>query len=245
MKATAIIQVRLKSSRLPGKALLPLGRKSVIYHVIERTKQIKNIENVIVAAGLGDDNSPLLDISKELNVDFYEGSENNVLDRFYKASLLHDSDYYIRVTGDNPLTDFHSASDALTYAVNKKADHCYVSGIPIGTGIEIISRSALKTAYEKSTENNQLEHVTPYIKENPDQFIMEKFEVKDYDNYDCRLTVDTDKDYEVMSLIYNELYTGTPISLSSAISFLKKNPEIRLINNDIEQRPMSHSSIND
>ncbi len=247
MNATAIIQVRLQSTRLKSKALLPLAGRPMIEHVIERAKAIDNVSNVILATGKctdDTDNSPLKVIAEKLSVDFFEGEPDNVLNRFYHASLIHDSDFYVRITGDNPLTDFKSAGEAVIHAEKTACDHCYVSGIPVGTGIEVISRSALERAFHSAVENHHFEHVTPYIKENPEIFKMEVYTVKKFSKYDYRLTVDTKEDYDVMAAIYDALYTGSPIELDDAIEFLDRNPEIAALNRHIEQRPMTHSSLN-
>ncbi len=243
MKSTAIIQVRLQSTRLKKKALLPLGDRPLIYHVAERAKNIDGVSHVVLAAGEGADNSPLEEIAAELRIDFFEGSGDNVLERFHQVSKLYDSQYYVRITGDNPLTDYDLAGKALHYAQERGADHCFVSGIPVGTGVEIVSKGALDLAYEKSSENHHFEHVTPFIKENPQLFKMEEYRVETPIVEKYRLTVDTAEDYELQVNIYDALYRGRPIPLGDVIEFLGKNPQLINLNSHVEQRSMKHSSI--
>jgi spore coat polysaccharide biosynthesis protein SpsF (cytidylyltransferase family) len=243
MKSSAIIQARISSTRLPSKALLELCGKPMIFHVIERAKAITGIDRVVLATGNRDENRSLLEIAKQCGIDSYAGSEDDVLERYYMASSGIDCDYVIRITGDNPLTDHDSASSALGFAGENNADHCTISCIPTGTGIEVIKKSALDRAFIEGRDPHQREHVTPYIKEHPELFKSVRFQSQLENPFpDLRLTVDEPEDFELIKIIYNNLYKGMPIKLHEVISFIKQKPELRFINSAIVQRPMTHHS---
>lgn len=241
MKAAAVIQARLNSTRLPSKALLTLCGIPMITHVIERAKAISGVSPVIIATGRGRENDPLAGIADECGAEVFRGSESDVLERYYMAAADIDCDYVIRITGDNPLTDHISAASALKHAYETGADHCTTSGIPLGTGVEVIKKSALSRAYIEGREPHHREHVTPYIKEHPELFRIVKY-ISPLENPfdDLRLTVDTSEDFELMTRIYKELYRGSPIRLEEVIELFMQNPELRLINSGVEQRPMTH-----
>jgi len=243
MNAAVIIQARVSSTRLPSKALLELCGKPMIFHVIESAKAIKDIERVILATGNGEENRPLLEIAGECGIESFAGPEDDVLERYYMAASEIDCDYVIRITGDNPLTDHESASAALVFAAENNADHCTVSGIPVGTGVEIIKKSALGKALVEGKEPHHREHVTPYIKEHPEIFKSVRY-ISPLDNPfpGLRLTVDEAEDFELIKIIYDNLYNGMPIRLQEVISFIMQNPELRFINSSIEQRSMTHHS---
>ena len=243
MKAAAIIQARISSTRLPSKALLELCGRPMIYHVIQHAKNIKDVETVILATGRGKQNIPLLKIASECGIKSFTGSEDDVLERYFLASEKIDCDYVIRITGDNPLTDHQSASNALKYAFEQDADHCTTNGIPVGTGVEIIRKTALYEAYIKGKEPHHREHVTPFIKEHPELFKIVKYQSPLVNPFpDLRLTVDTSEDFKLIEILYNELYDDAPIELCDVINFIKKNPDLRFINSGVEQRPMTHHS---
>ncbi len=243
MKAAAIIQVRISSTRLPSKALLKLSGKPMIVHVIERAQSIKGVDTVILATGSGDKNIPLVELAAQCGIKSYTGSEDDVLERYYLASKELDCDYVIRITGDNPFTDHKSASKALEYAFKTDADHCTTAGIPLGTGVEIIKKQALAEAFKNGTEPHHREHVTPYIKENPEKFKIVRYQSELVNPFsDLRLTVDTAEDFKMIEILYNELYKDKPVELADVIKFIKKNPELRFINSSVEQRPMTHHS---
>ncbi|HPS56612.1 MAG TPA: glycosyltransferase family protein [Spirochaetota bacterium] len=243
MKTVAVIQARIASTRLAAKALMPLSGKPMIVHVIERARAINGAGSVILATGEAAANDCLAGIAADCGISVFRGSEDNVLERFYRAVEGTGCDYIIRITGDNPLTDHISASGALQHACEKKCDHCSVSGIPIGTGIEIVSMYALERSYREGSTPYHFEHVTPYIKEHPELFSIEKYQsALDNPFPDLRLTVDTPDDFKLMEKIYDALYKGRPILLTEVISFITANPELININCHVEQRPMTHSS---
>ena len=49
LKNIAIIQARMSSTRLPGKVLLPLSGRPVLEHVVQRIRQCKFVDKVVVA----------------------------------------------------------------------------------------------------------------------------------------------------------------------------------------------------
>ena len=50
-KVAAIIQARMGSTRLPGKVLMDIAGKPMLEHIVERLKLVKNIDEIVVAAG--------------------------------------------------------------------------------------------------------------------------------------------------------------------------------------------------
>ena len=107
-KIGVIIQVRLGSTRLPNKVMLPLpvgSERTIISEIIERVKDISEISNVIVATSTSKVNNDLESYINGLKVQCYRGSENDVLSRFHDIAIQHELEYIIRLTGDNPIVD--------------------------------------------------------------------------------------------------------------------------------------------
>ncbi len=135
---------------------------------------------------------------------------------------------------------------ARDYAIKENADHCYITGIPIGTGVEIIKKTAIEKAYKNGLNPHHREHVTPYIKENPRLFKLVKYTAEIENPFpDLRLTVDTDEDFTLAKLLYKALYKGKPLTLTEVLNYVQMNPSIQEINRDIKQHPLTHSSNNE
>jgi len=240
---TVIIQARMGSTRLPGKALLDLSGKPMLAHVIERSKAISGISSVVLATGSINENRALIDLANSMDIHAFSGSDENVLERFYKAAEVYGGDYIVRITGDNPFMDPEYATYSINTAKIHEPDLCSIINLPLGVAIEIIKRQALITAYENSDKQYQFEHVTPYIKENVNKFHIFREKIS-YQNpfHDLRLTVDEKKDYQLASIIYRALYQGSIFSLKQIIDYLSQNPDLIQINRDVHQKSMKETS---
>lgn len=240
---TAIIQSRMDSTRLNSKAMLPLAGEPLTFHVIQRAAAIEGISCVVLATGDDPVNKPLEEIAQRFKINFFAGSVKNVLDRYFSAAQKFGGGYIVRVTGDNPFTDPAFASLAVKTAIENNADLCAPEGLPLGTAVEVIKREALDECMRGASKPYHFEHVTPYIKENPDKFKIVRFPSNFPESVSkIRLTVDTPDDYRLAQYIFSRLASDKIIPLSEIIRLLAENPEAMKINSSIEQRPMTHSS---
>ncbi|MFH0977101.1 MAG: glycosyltransferase family protein [Spirochaetota bacterium] len=234
---TAIIQARMQSKRLPGKAMYTLGGKPLLYHVIERTKAIEHVDKVVLATGEGIENEPLINLALSMGIDVYAGSLDNVLERYYMASEKYGGEFIVRVTADNPFTDAEYASMIVDFALESKSDLCSLTNLPLGAAVEVIKKEALDQAYKMSSEPYHFEHVTPFIKEHPELFSIEHPPVKLAKKAaKIRLTVDTKEDFDLAEILYDNLYKDALFPLSDVLDFIREHPEITKINSRIKQK---------
>ena len=85
-KNCIIVQVRQTSKRLKNKIFLKIGNLSLISLLHYRLKKIDNT-NLVYAIPGNKENDELYKVLKKLNTNIFRGSENDVLDRFYKAAI--------------------------------------------------------------------------------------------------------------------------------------------------------------
>lgn len=222
--------------------MLELAGKPLIYHVIERAMSIAGIDTTVIATAVGEENKPIIELAESMRCEIFAGSEENVLERYYLTSEKFGGEFIVRITGDNPFTDVHFAEIAVLRAIDSGADLLAPFNLPLGTAVEVIKKEALQEAYKLSNEPHHFEHVTPFIKEHPEKFRIERYPV-DFENpfKDIRLTVDTAEDYKFSQVLYDNLYHGHPFSINEIIDFIKKNPELLKLNSGIKQRSMRHS----
>ena len=105
IKVLAIIQARLSSSRLPKKILLKIKKKSILEIIYRNLEKINSIDKVIVATSKNKSDKELSLYCKKKNFNFFEGSLNNVLNRFIKIIKIYNPKYIVRVTADCPIID--------------------------------------------------------------------------------------------------------------------------------------------
>lgn len=243
MKVVCIIQARMGSTRLPGKVMLDLCGKTVLGHVIERVRKVKNIDEIVIATTTKEDDTIIVEEALKYGVKVFRGSEEDVLSRYYYAAKENEADVVVRITSDCPLIDPEIVDEMLKkfkylYKENKVD---YLSNtlertFPRGLDAEIFSFNILEEAFTSAKKHYQREHVTPYIYENPNKFKLIGYKNKvDYSYH--RWTLDTEEDFRLISKIYEELYKNEYIfSFSKVINLFNINPKLYNINVDIEQK---------
>ena len=104
-KVLAIIQARYLSTRLPGKVLKKINGITILEILIKRLSKSKHISKIIVACTSNKHDKKIIDICNKIEIDYFIGSENNVLERFYNAAKKFKGENIVRVTSDCPLID--------------------------------------------------------------------------------------------------------------------------------------------
>lgn len=240
-KVIAIIQARMGSTRLPGKVLMNIKGKTILHHVVDRVKEAKKIDEVIVATTTLDKDNAIVEELKKINCNYYRGSEENVLDRYYNAAKTYEGDIIIRITSDCPLIDPNLIDEMIDYYLSHDYEMVTNAGVdmkyrtyPRGLDTEIFSFDALETAWKMANKEYQKEHVTLYIYESESNIYYFKNKI-DLSKY--RLTVDTKEDFRLIKEIYENLYIdGKYFYLDDIIKLMLENPQLYEINKNIEQK---------
>ena len=198
----AIVQVRMGSTRLPGKVLKVIKGKPMLFYVVERLKKVKKVDRVILAVPDTKENDVLEIYAKENNILFFRGSENDVLARFYFTAKQLGVKDILRVCADRPLLD----PDVIDFVIDKynQSGVDYISTriehtFPEGMTVEVFSFSVLEDAFKNATEPSHREHVTPYIYANPQKFSMASVNNSEDLSY-MRWTIDDQKDVDFLTL---------------------------------------------
>lgn len=240
MSIGIIIQARMESERLPGKMYKKILNKHLLEWVILRVKKSKLAEKIIVAIPDTKESSVLIPLIKKHKVDFYQGSLDNVLDRYIKAAEKFQIDFVIRITGDCPLID----SDLIDSSIkrykefNNKPDYFYIEGCPRGLGdIEIIKLEALKKSISITKKPHHIEHVVSFILENPNLFEIKIEKVlPEIFRPDLRVCVDESADLILIKKIFNHFKPREDITTREIIDYLDENPKLISINKNVRQR---------
>ena len=202
-----VLQARLDSARLPGKALLPLDGKPLIFRVMEALNHVP--ANIKILACPEDSVSSFAPLASEAGFELFSGPKEDVLARYCLAIRRFNVTRVIRATGDNPFvfTDAAAAINAEAMALN--ADYSGYSGLPIGAGVESAAASALLRAETEAASVFDREHVCPYLYAHPELFRLHRplapLRWQDSRRGDIRLTVDTQDDYERAAQLYAAL----------------------------------------
>lgn len=241
MKVVIIVQARMTSTRLPGKVLKEVLGKSLLEYQIERLKRVESAENIIIATTVNETDQPIIELCKRLSIDYFRGSETDVLSRYYQAALAYRADVAVRVTSDCPLIDPWVINQVIQYYLDNQFEYDYVSNslertYPRGMDTEVFSFKALKEAFQEATAQPDREHVTPFIHRQPERYHLGHVKYsEDYSHY--RWTVDTLEDFELVQKIIEALYPSNPeFTLEDCLRLLKRYPSWSKINSHIEQK---------
>ena len=199
-----VLQARIDSSRLPQKALLPLGEAPLLFRVMEALKGVPCDLHVLACAG--DSVSALEPWAEKAGFEVVPGSKDDVLGRYGAAARRFRIDRIIRATGDNPFVFIDAAVSINREAAALGADYAGYSGLPHGAGVESVAAEALFRAEREAAEGPDREHVCPYLYNHPECFLLHRpLAPFPWRGPSLRITVDTPGDYERASVLYRAL----------------------------------------
>ncbi len=240
MKPIAIIQARMGSTRLPGKVLMDIGGRSMLARVVERTRQSKCVDGTIVAATTNPQDEALVSECRNLAVPLFRGSEDDVLDRYYRAAIEHDADPVVRITSDCPLLDSQVVDQVVASFVETSPD--YASNVtsrtfPLGLDVEVVSREALDRAWREADKSYERVHVTPYINRHPERFRLATVSAgQDYSGY--RWTVDTPEDLAFVRAVYARLGRNGRFGWRDVLALVRREPGLIELNRGVRQKAL-------
>ena len=221
MESGLFVQVRLGSSRLPGKALLPLAGATVIQHVMRALRAVPSD----VYALLTDEKSlaELRGVASAEGFDAMAGPAEDVLARYCMAVRSYGVEEVIRATGDNPLTSARLARDILAIHRRSGSDLSHYLEVPWGSGVEVIRARALLEAERDAAQPDEREHITTFHYRHRDRFHIVEEPAPEYARCrDLRVTVDTAEDLEDVRRIFLELHRGVPVEIEQVIAWWKR-----------------------
>tara|TARA_Y100000816_G_scaffold76894_1_gene52124 strand:- start:24217 stop:26247 length:2031 start_codon:yes stop_codon:yes gene_type:complete len=244
MKTLAIIQARSTSKRFPNKVLKKINKLSVLEILIKRLKQSKGIDKIIVAIPKSSSQKQLKSHLKKIKINIFEGSENNVLDRFYQATKKYKPKFIVRITADCPLIEPKIVDKLINVIKNKNFD--YVSNVfpptfPDGLDVSVMTYKTLEYAWKKAKTKHDKEHVVTYIQREKK---FKKFNlINEKDLSLERWTLDDKNDFEVIKKIVKN-FRNFNFDWKCILKLKKQKPEIFFENNHIARDEGSMKKIN-
>ena len=240
MKIVAIIQARMGSTRLPGKALKDIHGRTMLARVVRRAGRSALINNLVVATTEKKADDAIVSECDSLGISCFRGSEDDVLDRYYQAAMAFSADSIVRITSDCPLIDPEIIDNVVLAFLNNGPDYAsntIESTYPRGLDVEAFTFDALKKAWCDASEDFQHVHVTPYIYQHPEQFkILSVSGEENWSNY--RWTVDTREDLMLVRAVYEMIDKDDRFSWKDVLELFKNKPNLAEVNRHIRQKSL-------
>lgn len=227
------------STRLPGKVLMPVLGRPMLWHVVRRTGQARLVDQVVVATTRGVADQAIVSLCEAEGWAWFRGSEEDLLDRYYQAALSYQAGIVVRITADCPLID-PAVVDQVVAAFLQAQPLDYASNtlpprtFPRGLDTEVLSFGALARAWQEDTNPAWREHVTPYIYKNPGKFRLRS--VAGAEDYSAlRWTVDREEDLAFVRTVFAHFGTWR-FTWQEVLQALADHPEWLAINRHVRQK---------
>jgi len=235
MKIGFLITARMKSTRLPRKLTLKINDREIIALMIDRLKQCKCVDEIIIATSTNLQDDVLCQIAQREHVKCFKGNESDVLERLYMAAQHYKIDYIINVTGDCPLVGYDFIEDMIKEYRKTDADLIKTIDLPHGFYFYGIKVEALKKVLEIKDEMDT-EIWGDYFTETGLFKVVNMKTPQELIRKNYRLTLDYHEDYEFFQALFKALGTDTyKKSTAEIIEFLDAHPEIVKINEHCEE----------
>lgn len=243
MKIVAIIEARMKSSRLPGKNLRLILGKPMLERLVERLRLAKTLNGIVVATTTDPSDDAIEVLAGELGVGCFRGSMDDVLDRVLRAAQSVQADVIVEITGDCPFTDPGMVDQLVGRYLASSFDYVgnfRPSTYPVGFAVQVFPTRVLKEVESLTQDPADREHVSLYIYEHPERYRLENVESGLAEKYHAyRLTVDTPEDFSLTLAVFEALYPSKPgFGLADILAFLDARPELLELNCSIKQKPV-------
>jgi N,N'-diacetyllegionaminate synthase len=230
-RIAAIVSARMNSTRLPGKAILPINGKPSIERCLENCLKFPHIDHVILATSTLSEDSILADHTLEGRVKFWQGDPVDLISRYLGACDHFGIDLIVRVTGDCPVVSPKIADFLIESHLSSGADFTEPRRFAVGTNSQVYNAAALEKVLRIMGRAEYSEHMTFYMTNNPDVFKVNIVDLPDEWIKDYRLTLDYREDLEMFDALFKKLEeTGREATLLNVFRTLEENPDIPRIN---------------
>ena len=238
MKIGYFITVRLKSTRLKNKVLLDLNGKSVIDRVIERCKMVNGIDGIVLCTSTNSQDSILFNNALNAKIQFYAGSEDDVLERLLNAAKYYNYDAFVSITADNPLFSIYLSELTIDMYKKENSDFIFTKGLPIGCCPYLLKTQTLEIVNlikkDKDTE------IWGSLVHQPDYFSIGEIIVTNCNYKEKRLTCDYPNDYKLLRAIYSNYYPSSIPRVQDVFDLFDNKPYLLEINSIHKQKQLSN-----
>ena len=242
-KTVAFVQVRMGSTRFPGKVMKKIGEREIFLVQLDRMKRAKTLDQIIVVTTTKKLDEAIVRLCKKNKIPCFRGSEDDLLDRYYQAAKKFKVGLVVKIPSDEPLIG-PTVIDQVVGTMHKSLDkYDYVGNLrpptfPDGLDVEVMTLETLETAWREAKEPHEREHLTPYIWSHSKLFKIGNVVNKYGHMYKShRWTLDYPEDFEFFKAVFSAFKSKKHFSMKDILDLLKKHPEIAAIN-------AKHSSAN-
>jgi len=161
----------MNSTRLPGKVLMDFCGKPMLLFQINLLETYNLKAEIVVATSYNPLDDKIISFCKDHGIKYVRGSEDNVFERFKLTAEKFKFDHIVRLTGDNPFTNYRILKACLQKHIKNNPDltstrqilqdHTIDRFTPKGNSIDVINCSTLFDIDPERLNDFEKEHVIP------------------------------------------------------------------------------------
>ncbi|WP_051605714.1 hypothetical protein [Polaribacter sp. Hel_I_88] len=224
MKAIAIIQARMGSTRLKGKSLMKISEYTLLETVVHSVKRNKFINDVVIATTNLEQDDAIENLCIQKKIKCYRGDSEDVLSRFIEiAKKYDDNDTIVRVTADNPINNHIVSEQIYKIHIENNNDYTFIKSLSHTVYEFIKVKSLLSLQNVEKLESEDKEHVTIYFRKESEKFKVQALNPEKYNinsKKDKLLTIDSQEDYSRFMNIKNFIDLDKSIDFNKLYKFL-------------------------
>lgn len=235
-KIAVIVACRMKSTRLPKKAILPIVGVPSVELCLKQCTGINGVDNIILATSDLDLDDELVNYTLSEKAVLWRGDPDDVISRYLGACEKFNVNVIVRITADCPLIIPDIIECLLDSHFETGADYTAASTCAVGSSGEIINVSALKKVAAHFGRADYSEYMTWYFQNNPDVFKINLVDLPDDLIRPYRMTLDYPEDLEFFNDFYSQYYKlhGDKVARAKEVfEILDSNPQITSLNSHL------------
>jgi spore coat polysaccharide biosynthesis protein SpsF len=240
-RVVATVEVRMSSTRLPGKVLLPAMGEPMLMHLVRRLRAVPSIDAIVIATTVNVSDQPIVEFARSVGLACYRGSENDVLARVIDAGESAQAEVLVEITGDCPVIDPDLIEQTIQIFFNHQvqyASNSLVRSYPDGMDTQVMWLDALKSSAALTNDQLDREHVTRFICRHPEIYPRAHLVAPPSLHWpELGLTLDEESDYQLLKKLIEELAPTDPLfSCHDMIRLLRQHPEWVEINRAVVRK---------
>jgi spore coat polysaccharide biosynthesis protein SpsF len=236
VSVTAVVNVRMESTRLPGKALRIVRGHPLLHYLIERLALASKVDRLVVATSVRNANDAIAAFCDSRGIECFRGPEEDVLARTLCAFEAVNATTGVVVYGDGPLVDPTIVDNLIETYISSSAKYDFVGNdlrttYPPGMEVEVFSVAALADSARRCTDPAIREHGTLFLRRNPGMYRLLNVEAPpNLRRPELEIEVDTEADLSVIAAILAHFADRLDFTLSEIIELLDARPDIAEFN---------------
>jgi len=227
MTTVAIVQARTASKRLPNKVMKPIQGTPMIGLLLKRLSKARFVDQIIVATTSNSEDLVLKEYVESIGFICEQGSEHDVLNRYFTVAAKYRPDLVVRITGDCPVIDPTLVDLCIEELINTRADivsNANPPSYPDGLDVAVFRLHVLQEAHRQTSDKYDREHVTPYMYRS--HAFAKRF-IHCSSNYSgFRWTVDEPEDFDVIANVFKYFSPNIHFTWEQVLALQSEKPEI-------------------